>query len=482
MPSRPTLALSFVLILPAASGCALFMPPGGAAQTAPGYVVPKESQDALRKSDATTFAESDRATDEQLDRLEKETLKAIRVSRGKEAAYPGSPTPEPSSTTILALRKASVKLRIERVTDTDGRAIADDYLQVKDSFTDRVQVLSRKMVEKTATPAEQKELQEGAKLVPKLNELKAQGNGVSIAAMKANAHVQSLGLTTMLRVAQIVRSRKAMDMEMAGPDYELVAAGLSRLRRAEVIAGSSMAVLATYQAVLGGADPKALDSVGDATLGAFPLNVNVTQEEAKAYADGLVQNVAKVKERYEAMMRKVHGDAKYERQYKAGIDAMFRQAETAGEQKSATEIAQATQRGYEDDLERCRRGEPIAEGSMVSGPTCKAARAEGPPSPLATLGAQGQTKPASGPAPKGAKLVSDVGAGLDVAQAIGSGDVDGAIAGAAKLFPGDSSVGASLQGIAALRRGDPKGAIAAAINIVPVPGLKNAFGIASKFF
>jgi hypothetical protein len=48
------------------------------------------------------------------------------------------------------------------------------------------------------------------------------------------------------------------------------------------------------------------------------------------------------------------------------------------------------------------------------------------------------------------------------------------------MFPGDSTIGASLQGIAALRKGDARGAISAALSFVPVPGLKDAFGFASK--
>jgi hypothetical protein len=34
--------------------------------------------------------------------------------------------------------------------------------------------------------------------------------------------------------------------------------------------------------------------------------------------------------------------------------------------------------------------------------------------------------------------------------------------------------------ISALKKGDPRGAISAALGFVPVPGLKDAFGLASK--
>ena len=80
----------------------------------------------------------------------------------------------------------------------------------------------------------------------------------------------------------------------------------------------------------------------------------------------------------------------------------------------------------------------------------------------------------------GRLLGSKETAALNGAQALAKGNLDGALDAAGKLFPGDSTIGASLQGIAALKKGDAKGAINAALSFVPIPGLKDAFGLASK--
>ena len=61
-----------------------------------------------------------------------------------------------------------------------------------------------------------------------------------------------------------------------------------------------------------------------------------------------------------------------------------------------------------------------------------------------------------------------------------AGDASSTFDNVAKFFPGDTTIGASLQGISALKNGDPRGAINAALTFVPVPGLKDVFGIASK--
>ena len=64
----------------------------------------------------------------------------------------------------------------------------------------------------------------------------------------------------------------------------------------------------------------------------------MSDDDAKSYIDGLKGNVSKVKAKYEAMLRKTYGDARYEREFKSGIDSMFQQAAGAEDQKSVGEI------------------------------------------------------------------------------------------------------------------------------------------------
>lgn len=489
---------SLALVLTTATvGCGAFMPGGGAgsAQGAAAndkpsnhFAVPKESKDLVRKSEQDAYMRGIEAENETLDKAEKDAIKALSVSLGKQAAFQGMPVPSSAATALKGLKAANVKLRIEPVTNDDGQAVNDDFLQLKDSYTDRMPVLARKMAEHKASPAEMKEMQSGVKHVTKLNDLRWQVQQISMATMNANSHVQTSSLAQMMRVAQLVKSHKTYEMEMTAEDYELVKKGLATQKRAEAIAGATMAMMAAFQAVINGdADPKALDMIAEGTVKAFPIKAEVTDQEAKDYVAALGANVGKVKGRYEAMLRKVHGDKKYERNFKAGIDQMFQQFENAQNQKSASQMADDHWDQYKKDIATCKTGiDPAANGRL--GPSCKEvfrAAQSGDTSQL--LPGVKQAFDATGGMPtgggkSGAKIGGREGAALDGASALAGGDVDGALDAAGKMFPADSTIGASLQGIAALKKGDAKGAIKAAISLIPVPGLKEAFGFASKLF
>lgn len=482
----------FLLSTVATTGCGMLMQPGamgpgsagrpgGGAQPA-AYAVPKETKDAVRKGEQDAYARADDAVDEQLDKLEKEALTAVRISLGQEKWSENQPAPLPAAQGVTALKKLKVKMKLEPVVNGHG-ATSDDFLQLKDEATDRLAGLGRKSAEGTATAAEKKEMMAYGKIAFKLMDLRMQVSKISIAALTANSNVQSGSLSTMLRVSQMVRSRKTFEMDLNTEDYALVKRGLERQKRGEAIAATTMAMLAAYQAVINnGGDPRALDLIADGTLKAFPLKPSVTDAEAKAYVDSLGQNVQKVKARYEAQMRKTWGDAKYDKTFKASTDAMFAQAEGAQNAKSVSQIVADTGNKYNTDVGKCMRGEPIDPGSIAGGPTCKKvfrAAQTGDTSDL--LPGQLQAFKANGGANGGAGAGGTDGKNaMDLANAAASGDAGGALDGAAKMFPGDSTIGASLKGIAALKNGDPRGAISAALAFVPIPGLKDVFGLASK--
>jgi hypothetical protein len=505
LSSSPVLAallFSFTTI-----GCGMLAPQQPAQQpqqeqaasssTPPKYVVPKESQELLRKGEQDAYAKADDAADEELDRQEKAALKAIKVALGKEASFQGGPTPEAASTAIKSIRAAKLKLRLEAVTDADGKAVNDDFLQVKDSFTDRVQQLNRKITEGKASKAEMKEIQKGAKQAMKLNDVKMAVNGLSMQVMMTNNNVQSQSLQTMFRVSGMAKSRKQMEMELNDADYALIRRGLERQKRAEAIAATTLAMMAAFQAVINdnNSDPSAIDVIGEATLKAFPVKAPATDEDAKQYVSQLGANIEKVKAKYEAGLRKVHGDERYEKKYKAGVDGMFAQADTKNV-KTVNQIMTDTATKYKEDVIKCKRGEDPGPGSMVG--SCKAIHhaamtgdtSDLPPGAKKVFDETGGANPGAGggggggggggSAPVGAKLGTKETAAINGAVAASKGDVDGMLDAAGKLFPGDSTIGASLQGIAALKKGDAKGAINAALSFVPVPGLKDAFGIASK--
>jgi hypothetical protein len=496
VPLRAGGAIALTVLL---AGCGMLMPqqagtpsggqPGGGGQTASTYSVPKESQDAVRKQEQQAYSQADDSADQELDRLEKDALKAVKLALGKDASSPGMPPPESSSTALRGIQAAKMKVRLEPVVDGDGKAVNEDFFQLKDSYTERVQQLQRKIVEHKASKKEMREIQEGSKQIMKINDLRQQVMAVSMQVMMSNNHVLNSSLQQMLRVSQLVRSRKMMSMDINADDYALVRRGLERQKRAEAIAATTLAMLGTYQAVINdNGDPKALDIIAEATLKAFPVKAQVTDDDAKKYVSALGENVSKVKGRYEAMLRKVHGDARYEKQYKAGIDAMFKQAEDAQNQKSVGQMVNDTNAKYKADIEKCKRGEDPGPASMAGGPTCKkvfqAAQtgdtSELPPGARKAFDETGGAPSGARGAPMGAKLGDrEQNVVKGVTSAV-NGDLDGALDAAGKMFPADGTIGASLKGINALRKGDAKGAIEAALSFVPVPGLKDAFGLASK--
>lgn len=436
----------------------------------------KGDYDKLRQQEAQSSAAIDSAVDTELDKKEKEALKSIRVSLGKEASFQGMPATESASKTLTALKAAKVDMRLEAVTDQDGKAVGGgDFLTLKDSGTEKIQVISRKMQDGKASAAEKKEFQKIAKNVGKVNDLRQQVSGVSMAAMMTNNSVVTDNFTAMFRVANMVRTRKLLKMEWTAEDYTTVKGILQRQKRSEAIAATNLAMLATYQAVINdNGDPKALDAIAESAEKAFPLKVEATDAEAKAYVEALNTNVGKSKARYEAMMRKIMGDKQYEKQHKASIDNMFRQAETAGQQKSVGEIKSDVNAQYKADVAKCMRGEDPGPGSMAGGPSCKELKR------AQDTGDTSRLLPGAKQA-----FIANGGTGTDKGKTDPSlpgipQNGDDALDAAAKMLPADGAIGNSLQGIAALRKGDAKGAINAALGFVPVPGLKDAFGFASK--
>jgi hypothetical protein len=448
-----------LLLIALGIGACMLPPRGGQDAAAPQPLVSDEQKDAVRKQEAQAEemeAKMGNLEEQQLESAETDMTKALKVALGKESVSPGAPPPDSSSTAVKALRDAKIKLRIEPVVDANGKPVNDNFLQLKDSFTDRVQVLSKKISEQKATKAEMKEVQEGAKHVAKLNDLRSQIMKVSMVTMTSNSTLQTSSMTTMLRVANLVRTRKQMEMEMNDDDYAKVAKWMARQRRIESTAALSMGVLATYQGVINGnGKPEALDLLAEKASASFPEKHTVSKQEAKDYVKNLKGNVSKVKSQYEAMMRKVHGDARYEAQFKGSIDAMFAQAEGAENQKSVTQMAADTNKKYKEDIAKCARGEAISPGSLVSPPRCKQVREaslKGEPIP--------ESLDASNAAPE-----------------VPSGGGDGILG----MLPGFNIIKASVEGVAALAKGDAKGALNAAVGIVPGGGaLRDTFTQVSK--
>lgn len=492
--SRLTLVFAFFPLLATTAGCQMLMPhgagAGGGSSGSAEYHPGQDVKDTVQKQEAQGDAVTDPVEDQEIAKQEKDVQHALAFALGREAQMPGGPNPESSSQALSELRAAHFKLRIEPVTNSSGAAIGGgDFIQLKDSFTDRVQALQAKLASGTASPAERAEIAKGATQVMKLNNLKMQVGAVSRATMMTNVHVQNGGIATMLKIAGMVAVRKQQEMDWTDEDYARVKKILTRQKHWEALAAGTMGMLAAYEAVVASnnADPKALDAIADATLKAFPLDPQVSDDDAKNYVSHLTDNVQSQKTKYEAMMRSALGDAVYEAQYKANIDRMFAQAAGAANTKSVSQVASDANAKYQADLAKCAAGEQPDPGSLVGPGKCKEARQQA----LAGGGAGGGGDDGSGGASGGPGLpagaqngLNKVQKGIGLAQAVANGDASGAIQNAADMFPGDGPIQSSLQGVAALTKGDFKGALKSAMGLASlIPGgsvIKEGLGLAGK--
>jgi len=468
----------FLLLVSGFLGCGVVAStgPGGATTVSGGgrgFEAPQASKDMVRTGEAKSDAITDPVLDREVEKQEREVLHALAMSLGREGPAAGMPPYEDASQALAELRAAKFALRIEPVMSGNGAAIGGgSFVQLRDSFSERVVALQAKLASGSATPAERAEIVSGSKHALTLMGLKMQVGAVSRATLMTNVHVQNGGLTAMLKIAGMVTARKQRSMEMSAEDYARVRRILTRQKHWEAMAAATMGMLAAYEAVISSTtgDPKALDAIADATLKALPLDPQVSDEDARNYVAHLSDDAASQKAKYESMLRQAYGDALYEAQYKTGIDAVFARAGGAAAGAgpatgSASQVASAVGEKYQADLAKCARGEPLDPGSLVGPAKCHAAAAGAGSS----AGGDGAS---SGTVPRNVQDgVNKVQQGIGLAQAIAGGDATGALQGAADMFPGDGPIQSSLQGVAALTKGDYKSALKSAVGLASlIPG------------
>jgi hypothetical protein len=269
-------------------------------------------------------------------------------------------------------------------------------------------------------------------------------------------------MTTMSSVANMVRTRRQMEMEWTEEDYEMVRQLLERQSRRESLAAVSIGLLASYQVIIGSkkTDPKLLDDVANGTLQALPLKGEATIEQAKEFVTNFEANVDAAQQLYEQQMRKTYGDAEYEAKYKAQLDQMFAQMKSAASAKSASERMAETNEQYKADLEKCARGEKPGPGSLVGPAACKDAKAKAGPG--------GQLSPEALQSLLGGKMSAGSMAKTGIAKVL-------------DMLPGGGAIKRALEGIKALRDGDASKALQLAADLVPIPGpAKMALNSAAK--
>lgn len=421
--------------------------------------IDEESKAVARQGDEQVIAAQKRM-DEEINRHHDELKKALGAALGKEAPYPGQPAPAPASQSIAEVRKAGIELALTPVLDQSGKPVAGQFLQLEDSFSKRLQEISPKISAKKATKAEMKFVQDGAQHVPKINNLKAQVRLVVMPAMQSAWMVATGAMTTMATVANMIKTRKHMEMEWTERDYELVQQLLERQSRREAVAALSQAMLAAYQAVVNGkAEPKLIDDVASAGLEAMPLQGKASIEDAKKLVEKFDQHVAIARKVYEEQMRAAFGDAEYAAKYRAGIESTFASMAAATSTQSASELVAEVGKKYREDIQKCARGEKLDSGTMVGPQVCKDAKAAA--NPDGTLD-PGKLDELAGGAVARAKAKAEEGA-FSLLDAI----------------PGVAQVKLAVEGVVALTEGDPAKALRIASELVPIPGVSGALKTAS---
>lgn len=282
---------------------------------------------------------SDTSTDGRLDDLEKETIGAFRLALGKGTVR-GAEPPMASSVSITALRASPIKLRVEPIRGDDGAAIGAGFVDLQDSYSERVRKLQRKVVEQTLSPSETAEIQGGAKYLMKVNDVRMGVHATSGVAYQANVEVALLANSNILSVQALTQIMAQLGMSNGPEDRAVVKKLLARQKRAESLAAATLGMIATYEAVInGGKNPKALDAIAESALKSMPVHVSVSDAEATAFLDAWRSAPVRTQESYERSMRARYGDADYTRFYKAGVEAMFVGAPVPGASGSARKTA-----------------------------------------------------------------------------------------------------------------------------------------------
>jgi hypothetical protein len=400
-------------VLAVASACGA--PSGGRAPTGDG----RERSPSSKASVRMNASQVDNAVAEHkrmLDAIESNVEVALRVTatgkadkgdsakKKKKDAKPSADEPIPLSEAVRSVRAKKMTMIIKAVPEKDLDDKGVLMLDV-DAFQASLKALPPS-VWKTDRDGMQAATQ-------RFSMISVAVSRASLAVLQTSIATQAVNIRGMVAIAALKKDRGAW-ASWAAEDKTAAKKLMADGRRSAMIGATATALVAGYQGVIkDNQDPKALDVYAEKTLAAFPIKVDVSDEDAQAYVDGL--DDAKLKDsksRYETMLRETYGDATYEKKYKRDLDKAFDQLEAP---------------------------DPVAK---------KRAKADDP----------------------GVAAPGKAGAALRGAAAVANGDAAGALDAAADLVPADSPVRQSLKGVSALMKGDTKGALKAALALAPLPG------------
>lgn len=337
---------------------------------------------------------------ERTERTEEMKKPAKHSKHAKQAKHAETEAPVPLSQAVASIRARKLPLTLAPVPEKSAEEkgiLMLDYQAFKASL-------------EKVPPSAWKTDREGLMAATQnFGKVSSAVNAASLAVVQTSILTPSVNIRGMIAIAHLKIERGAWSSSSWTAEDRAIAKRLiGDGKRSATIGAIATALVAGYQGVCNdNQDPAALDVFADKTLAAFPVKVEVSDEEAAAYVDGLdTSKLEDTHARYEAMLRETYGDETFEKKYRKNLDESFKDLDAAA-----------------------------AKGAA---PPRQSAASHAPPVSLRAPG----TKAAA--------------AGL--------------LDQASDLLPADSSVRQTLKGVSALVKGDTKGALKAALALVPLPG------------
>ena len=237
----------------------------------------------------------------------------------------------------------------------------------------------------------------------------------------------------------------------------------------------ALGLTATFQgAVANNKNPKAVDAIAEASAKGLPLEVSVSDAQAKQFIDELPAAIKDFKAKLEEWQTRAMGKEEYEREGKAKVQAFLKELDTADVDEWSKVLAEKRKHISPNRVTSM----PVKQHQRVAhrrDPGCDETTAGGAQGPAT----HGSAAPGS-PGDQGLQAdVSNTMQGIDAAR---KGDIATALDRAAKVSP-SGTVKRALEGAAAVANGDVKGALGAALDLVPVPGpIKDGLQLALSLF
>lgn len=308
-----------------ASGCALFAGPAGGAnkpQTAAQWKRDAKAQVAVSKpeqeEDMRTFvAQQNETTDAAVDKVVASTRALADVLLGKSPAFKGA-TPGRFDDHVIALR---AHIEVPKLLPFEQRTLKHFFEPLSPEDTAAV----GKVAGKPAAIAKLRAALEGV-----------QGAGYSILLEHTRAVATNWGaeLRTLYLGAKVVAFERAFETKASKETLDVVASMLATRAQTRELLALDTAMLAAFEGVSQGGDPKAITALAEAAATQLAVPRDPKQMDPRAFLDGLTGEGLDIAASLESNMRVAMGDKSYEHAYQRELVDTLQRIEEAEAQAS----------------------------------------------------------------------------------------------------------------------------------------------------